>query len=262
MNSSAFFNMRATRKQLLSYLAGLGLVDQKDITRGDLRRSATVNQHSDCELLLGALWCTALPQNLASRNRFGHFGTLTTAFEEDARLHPSSVLFHRKPPPKEDELTGEAIILPEWYSYRHKVQTSDLFLQGCSSVLPEQILLFGGSHLDTTAIAASSDRKLCGVLDGWIAIESGSDDEDETTHLLLRARRMIEATIDRKLLNLFKKSSQWSKNQDSENESCDTVIDGIRTFFDDLENDRIPKPEPRRPSSDFHDYFLEGNEAE
>lgn len=257
VNPAAMVSLRAIRMQLLSELCSVGLVEQRDVVRGDLRRGAIINRHGDCELLVGALWCTAGPGNLASRNRVGSFGLMATALEGKARLHPSSVLFHRKPPA---DPSGDPVVLPEWYSYRNLVQTSDVFLRDCSSMLPEQILLFGGSTLEKAAAAtttdANHDQNLRGILDEWIAIESSSEEGEDNVHLLIRARETIEAILERKLLHLSSKHPQRSKDQH------DFFLDGIRRFFDDLESGRIPEHEPRAPSNDFHDYFLEENEAE
>jgi HrpA-like RNA helicase len=271
VNPSAMVSMGAIRRQLLNELRGVGLVDPKDVVRGELHRRAKVDRHGDCQLLVGALWCTAVPKNLAARNRMGRFGNVTTAFEEKARLHPSSVLFHRKPPSSYPTSDGssdgdDVVVLPDWYLYCHKVQTSDVFLRGCSSVLPEQILLFGGSHLDTAAaitkISNPNNHNIRGILDGWITIESSVEGGDETVDLLIRARETIESILERKLLNLSSKSSQRSPSEQQRDNNDDLVFDGIRGFFDNLETSRIPEPEPRAPSNDFHDYFLEEDEAE
>ena len=274
VNPSAMESIGAIRRQLLNELRRMGLVDSKDVFQGELHRNAKVDRHSDCQLLVSSLWCTAVPKNLGSRNRIGRFGNVTTAFEDRARLHPSSVLFHRKPPssdPTSDDSNDvdDVIVLPDWYLYFNKVQTSDIFLRGCSSVLPEQILLFGGSHLDVAAAAAAAERistpkyNIRGILDGWITIESSVEGRDETVDLLIRARETIESILERKFHNLSSKSSsQRSPSEQQRDNNDDLVFDAIRDFFDNLESNRIPEPEPSAPTNDFHDYFLEGDEAE
>jgi hypothetical protein len=255
VNPAAMTSMRAVRRQLLDELCKVGLVKEGDVVRGELRMDASVNQHDDCKLLVSALCCTAVPQNLAARNRISGFGVLATASEESARLHPSSVLFHRRPP--SNDVDDETLVLPEWYSFHRKVQTSGVFLRGCSSVLPEQILLFGGSHLNrsatTTSSASSQGRRIKGILDGWIAIDGVNE---ENVDLLIRARNAIETILERKLLNLSVNPKKYCTENDN------LVIDGLRRFLDELDTGRIPELDPRAPSNDFLDYFLEDGEAE
>ncbi len=241
VNPAAMVAMKKVRQQLLDELCEAGLVEPGDISKGDLREGASIDQHGDSQLLVSALWCTAVPQNLAAPNRVGGFGKLSTFSEEVARLHPSSVLFHRKPP--QNDHNDDSVVIPEWYSFRRKVQTSSVFLRGCSSVLPEQILLFGGSHLDTS----NPTGGIHGILDGWITIEG----EKETVNLLIHVRKTVEVMLERKL----------SSNQFC-NENDDFIVNSIRMFLDKLETGRIPESEPRAPSNDFIDYFLEDGDAE
>ena len=254
INPSAMTSMRAVRRQLLDELCRAGLVDPGDVERGELRLGATINENRDCKLLVSALWCTAVPQNLAARNKMDGFGVLTTSSDESARFHPSSVLFQRRPPTNES--AENDVIHSEWYSFRRKVQTDNVFLRGCSSVLPEQILLFGGSHLDTTtkAMVPASLTDIKGILDEWIIIEGNSQ---QIVHLLIRARKAIQTILEHKLLSL---SSGSNKTLQDENDG--SIVQSIRMFLGELENGRIPEPEPRAPSNDFLDYFLEDEETE
>ena len=100
----------------------------------------------------------------------------------------------------------------------------------------------------------SSLTNIKGILDEWIIIEGNSE---EIVHLLIRARKAIQTILEHKLLSL---SSGSNKTFQDENDG--SIVESIRMFLDELENGRIPEPEPRAPSNDFLDYFLDDEETE
>ena len=262
INPSVIQTIQAIRKQILAELVTVNLVDRTDMYRRELSKEATINIHGDCELLVGSLLCTAVPNNFAARNRlsgkFRNVRSLTTAFKESVRLHPSSVLCHRKLPKDED---GDPIALPGWYSYHTKLHTSDVFIKDCSSVLPEQILMFGGNHLDTTkSLSIENCDNVRGIMDEWIIVQNS---DEENINLLLRTREIIKALLERKLLRLSANPfGKMSSNHRAEEENDNLVVSSIRKFFDELETNRIPENDRSFPNMDFHDYYLEEGEVE
>ena len=138
-------SVKAVRLQLLDKLKKIGVLDASDLTRAGykkyaLRTDAAVNRNADNELLHTAVLSTGLPGNISSRRKLGSFGTLRTRTEKHAGLHPSSVMFHRKPP-------DGRVTLPSWYLYREMVLSFQVFLRDCTMMRPEQIVLFGGYSL-------------------------------------------------------------------------------------------------------------------
>jgi len=286
MNPQAMVSMRAVRRQLEGELVAMGLI-QNGRERGRGRknpkaredRSSNSNLHGDCELLVRALWCIGGPENLAARRRtVERLGSLATGSGEKAFMHPKSALFfHRGPRSASKTGSGGGSdnqeALPEWYWYREMVRTSQVFLRGCCSLLPEQILLFGGTHLDVKVSSSSNSSSINnpsnirGILDGWIIVEANGEEGEEAVDMLIRAREAIERIAERKLARSFSEgASRRSHNKhttttNDNDESDDLVINGIREFFDGLEDGRIVEPEPSPPSNHFHDYFLETDDA-
>ena len=293
----AMASIKAVRTQLLNELRKVRLIPDDDFIRnsnrrqrsGELRLDASVNANADCELLTSAIHNVGFPENLASRKRMGgQFGTVRTSRDDNAGLHPSSVLFQRKPPSDNYNNGRRSPRLPDWYLYRDKVLTSQLFLRSCSAMTPEQILLFGGYNLDTTILeptndyilaeegsssddedsspslsssSSSSNGRIRGILDGWIAIESNN--AENSVDLLIRARENLDMIFERKIM--FPNNNNNNSNNQLNASDDDDIINGIREVYDDLasEQDRRAQNDhdtarPRKSSpADFHDYFLE-----
>ena len=219
---AALSSINSVRSQLLSELNRIGLVPNNDLEgrgrRRQLRQRASVNRNADSELLYTALWSCGLPDNLASRRQLGHFGTLRTRTEQHAGLHPSSVLFHRKPPT--DIPTHK---LPQLFFYREMVLSSQVFLRGCTALSPEQILLFGGYALESkeeSGTSNSSGNELK-VIDDWIVADSSCVD---TLDLLACARREMAAALDLKVMDPRRPLPQTQQE----------IIDGVCYVFDVL----------------------------
>lgn len=68
---------------------------------------------------------------------------MRTRLEDAAGLHPGCVAFQRAPPRRRSEQAA----LPQWFLYKEMVLSSQVFLRDCSAVVPEQVMLFGGSKL-------------------------------------------------------------------------------------------------------------------
>jgi HrpA-like RNA helicase len=194
---SAMNSIMAIRSQLISELGRIGLIAKDDL-RGPRRNpvlvdGAEVNRNATSEYLQVALWASGLPDNLASRRQLGHFGTLRTRTENHAGLHPSSVLFHRKPP------DDRSIKLPDWFLYREMIQSSQVFLRGCTAIQTEQIALFGGNVLKTVGTVdgmKSKDLPLR-VLDDWILLDGPCQ---ESLELLVKARGEIQDALQLKVM--------------------------------------------------------------
>lgn len=226
VSMAALSSINSVRSQLLSELNRIGLVPNSDLEgrgrRRQLRQRASVNRNADSELLCTALWSCGLPDNLASRRQLGHFGTLRTRTEQHAGLHPSSVLFHRKPPT--DIPTHK---LPQLFFYREMVLSSQVFLRGCTALSPEQILLFGGYALESKEVTSkesgtsnSSGNELK-VIDDWIVADSSCVD---TLDLLACARREMAAALDLKVMDPRRPLPQTQQE----------IIDGVCYVFDVL----------------------------
>jgi len=195
---ASIISIRAVRSQLLNELKKIGLVDSYDLERVGhrtyaLRSNAMANRNSENELLHTAVLASGLPGNISSRRQLGAFGTLRTRTESHAGLHPSSVTFHRKPP-------KGGVKLPSWYLYREMVLSSQVFLRECTTMTPEQIVLFGGYSLDSfnNQHPASSYTHSLNVLNDWIVAESQCDD---TLNVLISARRDINAALEYKAMH-------------------------------------------------------------
>jgi ATP-dependent RNA helicase DHX36 len=156
--------LTSLRAQLLNELTRTGLVAASDLGYGggrnrELKADAEVNQHSGNEPLIVAVLLTGLPGNLASRRAQAHFGVMRTRVEDNAGLHPGCVAFARAPPKRRSEWAA----LPQWFLYKEMVLSSQVFLRDCSAVMPEQVLLFGGSRVTDVAReepnAASEERE-------------------------------------------------------------------------------------------------------
>lgn len=191
---NALSSIHSVRSQLINELNRIGLIDNGDIDnpRGRnkrLRVGASVNRNASVEPLYKAIWATGLPDNLASRRGLGAFGTLRTSMENHAGLHPSSVSFHRKPPKNRREP------LPPWFFYREMVLSSQVFLRGCTSLEPEQVLLFGGYNLTNTQNGQGRDGQR--VLDDWILVEGRCND---TIDVLSTCRDEINAALEMKVM--------------------------------------------------------------
>ena len=140
--------LTSLRSQLLGELTRTGLVHSGDLGYGgrssrELAADATVNRHASNEPLVTAVLLTGLPGNLASRRQQAHFGVMRTRLEDAAGLHPGCVAFQRAPPRRRSEQAA----LPQWFLYKEMVLSSQVFLRDCSAVVPEQVMLFGGSKL-------------------------------------------------------------------------------------------------------------------
>ena len=140
--------LTSLRSQLLGELTRTGLVHSGDLGYGgrssrELAADASVNRHASNEPLVTAVLLTGLPGNLASRRQQAHFGVMRTRLEDAAGLHPGCVAFQRAPPRRRSEQAA----LPQWFLYKEMVLSSQVFLRDCSAVVPEQVMLFGGSKL-------------------------------------------------------------------------------------------------------------------
>ena len=140
--------LTSLRSQLLGELSRTGLVHSGDLGYGgrssrELAADASVNRHASNEPLVTAVLLTGLPGNLASRRQQAHFGVMRTRLEDAAGLHPGCVAFQRAPPRRRSEQAA----LPQWFLYKEMVLSSQVFLRDCSAVVPEQVMLFGGSKL-------------------------------------------------------------------------------------------------------------------
>ena len=230
--------LTSLRAQLLNELTRTGLVAASDLGYGggrnrELKADAEVNQHSSNEPLIVAVLLTGLPGNLASRRAQAHFGVMRTRVEDNAGLHPGCVAFARAPPKRRSEWAA----LPQWFLYKEMVLSSQVFLRDCSAVMPEQVLLFGGSRVtdvareepnatfeEPDAASPPSTERLLGadgfaaetvadpvtvidrtsntgsiaaLLDRWIIISSSCAD---TSELLLDVRRELDAALSFKVM--------------------------------------------------------------
>ena len=207
---SAIASVHSIRLQLINELHRIGLIHNSDLeqSRGrskKLRPDATLNRNSGIESLFSAVWACSAPDNLAARQKLGSFGTLRTRTEEKTGLHPSSVTFHRKPPTQSHRL-------PTWFSYREMVLSSQVFLRGCTALMPEQILLFGGYAFD-------SNRQL---IDDWIMVEGQCAD---TLDVLSDARREINAALELTVMNPRKPLPEVQRS----------IVDAVCDCFDMLD---------------------------
>ena len=221
---SAMTSIQQVRSQLLDELKRTGLVSPSDFEgrqrKPKLRWDAEVNKNADIEKLFSAIWATAFPGNLASRRPLGSFGTLRTRLDQHAGLHPSSVLFHRKP------TRGQR--LPYWYLYREMVLSSQIFLRAATSMDPTQILLFGGYSHKLIGNDSASTSRVRGVLDDWIVVEGYCS---ESVDLLVRTREAINMALEHKAM--FPKASIPDESQ----EILDIVCDVLDPFDSDDEFD-------------------------
>lgn len=213
----AMTSVTSVRWQLINELQTLGLVQNSDLIksrgkRKEFRHDASVNRNAGVDVLVSAVWATGVPDNLAARRQLGKFGTLRSKTENHAGLHPSSVVFHQKPP-------RERRPLPRWYFYREMVLSSQVFIRGCTALEPEQVLLFGGYGLETIVSSDGGRRKR--VLDDWIIVESRCGD---TLDALSRARSEIEVALEMKVMNPRKKLP----------DSQQAIIDALCDCFDIL----------------------------
>ena len=290
---SAMTSMKAVRSQLLNELRKVRLIPYDDFggdrnnkrwnnknknprssNHNSLRPDASVNENAYSDLLVSAVWCTAFPDNLASRRRSGGgsgSGAIRTSLDDHAELHPSSVLFHGYGNYKAGRQGGrhtnryqqplQPKELPEWYLFNEKVLTSKLFLRGCSAMLPEQVLLFGGYNLDTTMsnhlsssspdssssssqnTNANDSSKIRGVLDGWIAIEGGknkqhkfkSTQSDNSVDLLIRARENLDMIFERRIMfPTDRHKTKYNHHDRSDTEDDDTIVNAIRDVYEEL----------------------------
>ena len=148
MSIQGLQTLTSLRSQLLGELSRTGLVHSGDLGYGgrssrELAADASVNRHASNEPLVTAVLLTGLPGNLASRRQQAHFGVMRTRLEDAAGLHPGCVAFQRAPPRRRSEQAA----LPQWFLYKEMVLSSQVFLRDCSAVVPEQVMLFGGSKL-------------------------------------------------------------------------------------------------------------------
>jgi HrpA-like RNA helicase len=185
---AAMISIKAIRSELLSKLRKAGLIDLTDLDQVRprecaLRSDSHINQNADNELLSSAVLACSIPNNISSRRQLGNFGTLRSRLEGHCEIHPSSVNFFRKPPKAR---------LPAWYLYREMVLSSGVFIRDCSSIRPEQLLLFGGYSL-----TLSGGARPVHVLDDWIVTESKCKD---TISLLTTARKDITAALEHKAM--------------------------------------------------------------
>ena len=230
---AAMSTIRNVRSQLLNELSRIGLIHRSDVikTRGNvrlLRKDASVNDNAGMESLHVALWATGLPGNLAARRQLGNFGTFRTRVERHAGLHPSSVAFHRKPPPRE-----QRIQLPSWFLYREMILSSQVFLRGCTAIEPVDIVLFGGYSLQRKFLPPKlggggdgdgGESLVTPVLDNWIVVESGCR---HTLDLLTTLREEIDAALNFKVM--FPKRPLP--------ESSQSIMDSICKAYDTEEDD-------------------------
>eukprot|EP00957_Ditylum_brightwellii_P073750 5605096-Ditylum_brightwellii.AAC.1 len=141
--------------------------------------------------------------------------------EDHTGLHPSSVAFYRKPPKKE-----ENVKLPGWFFYHEMVLSSQVFLRNCTSINPEQIMLFGGNSLKPLSLPGDTTNKF--ILDDWIVVGSRCEDSLE---FLSTIRREINAAIALKVMNPRKPLP----------ESSDDIIEAVSHTFNIL--DERDKPQ-------------------
>lgn len=225
----AMLSIKAIRSQLLTELKKIGLIDSSDLEKVgykefNLRSDSEVNVNAKNEMLHNAVLASSIPGNISSRRQLGHFGTLRTRVEGHAEIHPSSVSFFRKPP--------RGVNLPSWYLYREMVLSSQVFLRECSSMEPEQLLLFGGYTMDTHI---SDSMRRMHVIDDWIVAESSCED---TLRILTTARKDINAALEYKVMHPRHPLS--FEQQD--------IIDNICDMFDRMNVDS-------NNEADFDDYF-------
>lgn len=235
---SAMNSIMSIRSQLISELARIGLIAKDDLA-GRRRNpvlvdGAEVNQNAHSEYLQVALWASGLPDSLASRRKLGHFGTLRTRTENHAGLHPSSVLFHRKPP--EDR----SVQLPDWFLYREMIQSSQLFLRGCTAIQPEQIALFGGNVLNTvgTVDTMNSTRQPLRVLDDWILLDGSCQ---ESLDLLAQTRSEIQDALQLKVM----------EPREPLPESSQKILDAVCQLCTTLGGEMDPSTEGVNEQDDF-----------
>lgn len=213
---SAMSSIKQVSSQLLEELKRTGLVSPSDLERRSrkptLRRDAEVNKNADHEKLYTAIWASAFPGNLASRRPLASFGTLRTRSDEHAGLHPSSVMFLRKPQRGKRQ--------PHWYLYREMVLSSQIFIRDATSMDPSQILLFGGYSHEPVKNDLGNSR-MRGVLDDWIVVEGSCS---ESVDYLIRAREDINMALERKVM--FPKASLPEDTQEILDIVCDVLDPG------------------------------------
>jgi ATP-dependent RNA helicase DHX36 len=217
------------RRTLLGDLIKTGLVSPEDLEPGqrrgqdELSGNAVVNRHAQNEALITAVLATGFPSNLAARRTHAHFGVMRTEREDNAGIHPGSVVFHRAPPRGRDQAA-----LADWVMYSEMVSSSQVFIRGVSAMNPEQVMLFGGSKLKKceavstppvsdggkgpllgadglpTRSVAPSSRALAAanspvaVIDDWIMVMSSCAD---TAELLEDVRGELDAALALKTMN-------------------------------------------------------------
>ena len=187
---AAMISIKAVRSQLLNELRKIGLLEHSDLKKTgykqfELCADANVNRYADNGLLHNAVLASSIPGNISSRRQLGSFGTLRTRTENHSGIHPSCVSFHRTPP--------RGITLPNWYSYREMVLSSQVFLRDCTAMRPEQLVLFGGYTLGTLKGCPHPVH----IIDDWIVVESACD---ETLRCLQTARKDINTALEYKVM--------------------------------------------------------------
>ena len=225
VSPAAMNRISTTKSQLLDELRKLGLVDHEDIQgrsrRGALlRQDALVNSNAENQSLYSGVWATGLPGNLAARKRLDHFGTMQTRMIPRGEIHPSSVAFHRMPPKDDTEL-------PDWFLYHEIVHSSNVFIRNITKTTPEQIMLFGGLHLQITE-DLDSNGPLCGqrVLDEWILVKSPCS---ETVELMEAVRDELKAALVLKAMSPRQELPETSQRVVDSIAKAFQVIDGTST---------------------------------
>ncbi len=99
--------------------------------------------------------------------------------------------------------------------------SSQVFLRGCTALEPEQVMLFGGYRLETSAEFNGRKRR---VLDDWIMVEGRCSD---TLDALSIARKEIDVALDMKVKN--PRSPLPASQQ--------TIIDAVCDCFSVLDDD-------------------------
>lgn len=205
--------IHSTKSQLLEELRKLGLVESDDI-RGRSRKSislrpdAYVNKNATNEKLYMGVWASGLPTNIAARKKLANFGTFQTRLRRQAEIHPSSVAFHRSPP------QDKTVSLPDWFLYQEMVQSSQVFIRNLIAIEPEQIVLFGGFHLEPIADDAPIGEM---ILDDWVLVTSSSPSSRESLDLLAAVREELNTALVLKAMQPRQRIPQDSQQ----------VVDGI-----------------------------------
>ena len=176
--------LTSLRSQLLGELTRTGLVHSGDLGYGgrssrELAADASVNRHASNEPLVTAVLLTGLPGNLASRRQQAHFGVMRTRLEDAAGLHPGCVAFQRAPPRRRSEQAA----LPQWFLYKEMVLSSQVFLRDCSAVVPEQVMLFGGSKLAPAPAPAPVEERLAAPVEERLAPPADTLDDEVSDRL-------------------------------------------------------------------------------